>query len=93
LFAKLKHAAFLGALIGCAFLCPIKETKRPNILFVISDDQSYPHSSIYGSRMVSIPGFDFAVKQGTLFTKACLKPGALKKGDALAIIARSARET
>jgi len=43
--------------------------------------------------MVSIPGFDFAVKQGTLFTKVCLKPGALKKGDALAIITRSARET
>ncbi|MGN6294527.1 MAG: sulfatase family protein [Chitinophagaceae bacterium] len=69
LSAKFKHAAFFGVLVSCAFLCPIKETTRPNILFVISDDQSYPHSSIYGSRMVSTPGFDFVAKQGALFTK------------------------
>ena len=27
----------------------------PNILFVIADDQSYPHTSAYGSRFVFLP--------------------------------------
>ncbi|HWJ90453.1 MAG TPA: sulfatase [Flavisolibacter sp.] len=51
-------------------LCTIATAQRPNILFVISDDQSYPHASAYGSRMVATPGFDFVAKQGALFTKA-----------------------
>jgi uncharacterized sulfatase len=39
-----------------------------NILFVISDDQSYPHASAYGSTMVSTPGFDRVAAAGALFT-------------------------
>lgn len=39
-----------------------------NILFVISDDQSYPHASAYGSAMVSTPGFDRVATAGALFT-------------------------
>lgn len=40
----------------------------PNILFVIADDQSYPHTSAYGSRFVSTPGFDRVASEGALFT-------------------------
>ncbi len=43
---------------------------RPNILFVISDDQSYPHASAYGSTVVSTPAFDRVAERGVLFTQA-----------------------
>lgn len=51
-------------------VCSKTEAQKPNILFVISDDQSYPHASAYGSRMVATPGFDRVAKQGVLFTNA-----------------------
>jgi N-sulfoglucosamine sulfohydrolase len=44
--------------------------KRPNILFVISDDQSYPYASAYGSKTVSTPAFDLIAGKGCLFTSA-----------------------
>ncbi len=43
---------------------------RPNILFAISDDQSYPHASAYGSKMVHTPAFDRVADSGTLFHNA-----------------------
>ena len=43
---------------------------KPNILFVISDDQSYPHTSIYGTSWVNTPGFDRVGKEGLLFHNA-----------------------
>jgi N-sulfoglucosamine sulfohydrolase len=43
---------------------------RPNILIAISDDQSWPHSSAYGSKMVQTPNFDRVAKEGVLFTHA-----------------------
>lgn len=42
-------------------------TGNPNIMFVISDDQSYPFASAYGSQTVSTPNFDRVAKQGILF--------------------------
>ncbi|NBC66601.1 MAG: sulfatase-like hydrolase/transferase, partial [Bacteroidetes bacterium] len=43
---------------------------RPNILFVISDDQSYPHASAYGSEFIDTPAFDRIADEGVLFTNA-----------------------
>ncbi len=43
---------------------------RPNVLFVISDDQSYPHASAYGCKWVSTPGFDRVASSGVLFHNA-----------------------
>ncbi len=43
---------------------------RPNILFCIADDASYPHMGAYGCNWVKTPGFDRVAKQGLLFTKA-----------------------
>lgn len=43
---------------------------RPNILFVISDDQSYPHASAYGSEFIETPAFDRIADEGVLFTNA-----------------------
>ena len=44
--------------------------RSPNILFVISDDQSFPHASAYGSNWVKTPNFDRVARQGILFTNA-----------------------
>lgn len=44
--------------------------KRPNILFCIADDASYPFMSAYGCKWVNTPGFDRVAKQGILFTHA-----------------------
>ena len=38
--------------------------KRPNILFAISDDQSFPHTSAYGTEWVKTPAFDRVAKSG-----------------------------
>ena len=43
---------------------------KPNILFAIADDQSYPYTSAYGSKCVSTPAFDFVAKKGCQFTNA-----------------------
>ncbi len=48
----------------------VSSSKRPNILFCISDDQSYPHASAYGSDLVSTPGFDRVAREGLLFHNA-----------------------
>ena len=44
--------------------------KRPNILFAISDDQSWPHASAYGYKAIQTPAFDRVAKSGVLFTGA-----------------------
>ena len=44
--------------------------QRPNILFAISDDQSYPYASAYGSTAARTPAFDRVARQGVLFTQA-----------------------
>ena len=43
---------------------------RPNILFVISDDQSWPHASAYGHAVFQTPAFDRVAQQGVLFNNA-----------------------
>jgi uncharacterized sulfatase len=43
---------------------------RPNILFAISDDQSWAHASAYGYAAVSTPAFDRVAREGALFTQA-----------------------
>ena len=78
--ARLRHSAkltcmnprfvpsvlFLALLLGCGG----GAERRPNILFVIWDDVSYPHASAYGSKMVSTPAFDRVAREGVLFHNA-----------------------
>ncbi len=47
-----------------------EEGDRPNILLAISDDQSFPHASAYGSTMVQTPAFDRVAREGVLFNQA-----------------------
>jgi uncharacterized sulfatase len=44
--------------------------QQPNILFVISDDQSFPYASVYGTKGVNTPNFDQVARKGILFTNA-----------------------
>lgn len=43
---------------------------RPNILIAMSDDQSFPHASAYGSKFVDTPAVDRVAREGVLFTNA-----------------------
>ena len=47
-----------------------QDNQHPNILFAISDDQSYPHASAYETDWVETPTFDRVAKEGVLFTRA-----------------------
>jgi len=44
-----------------------KEVKRPNILFAISDDQSFAHTSFAGCTFVETPAFDRIASEGIYF--------------------------
>jgi len=45
-------------------------TKRPNILFAIADDVSFPHMGAYGTSWVKTPNFDWVAENGLLFQHA-----------------------
>jgi arylsulfatase A-like enzyme len=44
--------------------------KRPNILFCIADDWSWPHAGIGGDPVVKTPTFDRVAREGVLFDNA-----------------------
>ncbi|MFP6859589.1 MAG: sulfatase [Roseibacillus sp.] len=54
---------------------PASAAERPNILFCISDDQSWPHAGAYGCKWVKTPGFDRVAREGILFNR-CYTPNA-----------------
>ena len=68
----MRISLFFIAMLYCFTLCtgPDKEQSPPNILFAISDDQSYPHAGAYGYEAVSTPNFDRIANEGVLFTNA-----------------------
>jgi len=48
---------------------------RPNILFAIADDISFPHMGAYGTKWVKTPAFDWIAANGILFDN-CYTPNA-----------------
>ncbi len=46
------------------------DLKRPNILFCLADDWSWPHAGIAGDKVVKTPTFDRVARQGVLFENA-----------------------
>ena len=44
--------------------------KRPNIIFIMSDDHAYQAISAYDQRLISTPNIDRIAKKGILFTNA-----------------------
>lgn len=49
-----------------------KKTKRPNIVFIMSDDHAYQAISAYDKRLTQTPNIDRIAKEGMLFTNACV---------------------
>ncbi len=48
---------------------------RPNILFAIADDMSFPHAGAYGDKIARTPAFDRIAREGVLFTNSfCASP-------------------
>lgn len=43
---------------------------RPNILFALADDWSYPYAGAYGCKWVRTPAFDRVAREGILFANA-----------------------
>ena len=43
---------------------------RPNILFCLADDWSWPHAGISGDKVVKTPIFDRVAREGVLFRNA-----------------------
>ncbi len=71
----LKAAGFAGAALAMSACTgtPLERKragKRPNILFCISDDQTWLHAGAYGSTMVKTPHFDRVAREGVLFKNA-----------------------
>ena len=58
------------ALPSCGPSPTAAEHSPPNILFAISDDQSYPHAGAYGCQWISTPAFDGIAREGVLFSNA-----------------------
>lgn len=46
--------------------------KKPNIIFIMSDDHGYQAISAYGSKLIKTPNIDRIAKQGMTFTNACV---------------------
>lgn len=44
-----------------------KNTKRPNIVFIFSDDHAYQAISAYGSKLMQTPNIDRIAREGALF--------------------------
>ncbi len=65
---------FLGvcaaSITGSAMMKGDSMKTRPNILFAIADDASYPHMSAYGCTWLDTPGFDRVAREGILFSNA-----------------------
>lgn len=47
-----------------------EQAQRPNILFAIADDVSFPHMGAYGTSWVKTPHFDRVAANGLLFQQA-----------------------
>ncbi len=56
--------------IACTARTFAQADARPNILFAISDDQSWMHASAYGDPATKTPAFDRVAREGVLFRHA-----------------------
>ena len=68
----------VGVMSASTLSCRSKQSvslsgKKPNILFAISDDQSWIHTGISGCKVVNTPGFDRVAHEGVLFTNVFLR--------------------
>ena len=58
--------------VSCQTSNQEKIQKRPNILFIMSDDHAYQAISAYSDKLIQTPNIDRIAKKGMLFTNACV---------------------
>lgn len=76
----MKNFTLLLVLISFLFSCENSSDtstsevspKKPNIIFIMSDDHAYQAISAYGSQLIQTPNIDRLAKEGMLFTNACV---------------------
>ncbi len=66
----LRAARAMGAKAKAGGTPPDRARGRPNILFCIADDWSWPHAGVGGDKVVKTPAFDRIAAEGVLFTQA-----------------------
>lgn len=72
--------AGVGALSGSRLLGPLaaaaagSERRRPNILFILTDDEGWPTLGSFGSTRVPTPNIDSLARDGMKFTDAYVMP-------------------
>lgn len=62
-------------LLFTLFSCEEKKVlpkKRPNIIFIMSDDHAYQAIGAYGSNLIETPHIDRIANEGITFTNACV---------------------
>ncbi|MFV0590780.1 MAG: sulfatase [Draconibacterium sp.] len=66
---RLNKVYVFSLFVFFSFSCKIEneKQKRPNILFAISDDQSFQHTSFAGCGFVNTPAFDKIAREGIYF--------------------------
>ena len=70
---RLNVLLIMGILIGCGpSEREISKPKRPNILFIMSDDHAYQAISAYSDQLIETPNIDRIAQEGMLFTNACV---------------------
>ena len=67
----------LSVILLAAFGCEqgekkAPEKKRPNIVFIMSDDHAYQAISAYDNRLINTPNIDRIANEGMRFTNACV---------------------
>jgi uncharacterized sulfatase len=67
--SPLTRRTFLGG-AAAGIASGQRAARRPNILFAISDDHSWLHTSASGDRVVRTPAFDRVAEMGVRFTNA-----------------------
>ena len=77
----MKPIARLLALVGIASLCGMlhaADAKRPNIVFIFSDDHAYQAISAYGDprKLIETPNIDRIAKEGMRFDR-CVVPNSI----------------
>jgi len=70
IFLKTLGIGILSPSLECLGKILPKAEKRPNIVFMIADDWSWPHAGILGDPVVKTPAFDRIAKEGVLFQNA-----------------------
>lgn len=69
-FLKVIGASAIGLCGVNSISCQASGKKQPNILFCISDDQSWMHTSIGGDPVIKTPNFDRVAREGIRFTNS-----------------------